>query len=275
MQIKIASHSGFCFGVKRAIGIAGKTLQESNGRGPIYSLGPIIHNPQVVDSLLKKGLQVINGINKVKKGTVIISSHGAPMDLIQKIKKNITLINATCPFVKYAHDIVRDLQKDGYRIDIIGDKKHPEVKALTSLAQNSGAAGRVTGKKIGIISQTTQNKNNYIAGIMDVLRDDFSEARIFNTICKDTFLRQKSCRRLLEECDVMIVVGGKNSANTRRLWEICKESGVDSCHIETELELEKEYFIGRKCAGVVSGASTPDSMVKKVAGRIKQLTSRF
>lgn len=270
MKIKVATHSGFCFGVKRAINIAEATLKDPRHRKNIYSLGPIIHNPQVVSGLSKKGLAVTHDIDNIKKGAVIISSHGAPKDLIQKIKrKRIKLIDATCPFVKHAHDIVRDLKAEGYKIVIIGDKSHPEVKALLSLAGKAKKS-----KKIGVISQTTQNKDDYIRGVLDLLKDDFSELRIFNTICRDTAHRQILTCELLDECDVMIVVGGKNSANTRRLHQICKESGVDTYHIETEQELRKDYFKGKKCAGVVSGASTPDTMVKKVEKRIKALVNR-
>lgn len=278
MQIKVAGHSGFCFGVKRAIKIARKTLRKSKHKKNIYSLGPIIHNPQVVDELKEKALNVITDIDSIEKGTVIISSHGAPKDLIQKIrKKKIELVDATCPFVKYAQDIVRDLKKRGYRVIIIGDKKHPEVKALISLAGGvesdpSNRPKKINGKKIGIVSQTTQDKASYLRGILEILEDDFNEVRIFNTICNDTSRRQRLTRDLLKECDVMIVVGGKNSANTKRLWQICRESGVDSRHIEREEELKKDYFVEKKCAGVVSGASTPDAIVKKVADKIGDLT---
>jgi 4-hydroxy-3-methylbut-2-enyl diphosphate reductase len=176
------------------------------------------------------------------------------------------LIDATCPFVKHAHDIVKALRRDGYRIIIIGDKKHPEVKALLS-----SAGKEVKSKKIGIVSQTTQTKDNYILGILEALKGDFNEARIFNTICNDTSARQLEARRLLKKCDVMVVVGGKNSANTRRLWQICKEGGLDSYHIESDVELKKEYFRGKRCVGVVSGASTPDSMVNKVVRKIEMI----
>jgi 4-hydroxy-3-methylbut-2-enyl diphosphate reductase len=271
MQIKVAGHSGFCFGVKRAINIARTALKDSRDKKDIYSLGPIIHNPQVVGSLSKKGLRVIGNIHRIKRGTVIISSHGTPKDLIQKIKKKrIKVINATCPFVKHAHDIVEGLKKEDYRIIVIGDKKHPEVKALLSLT-----GSQVKNKKIAIVSQTTQNKDDYLKGILDILKDDFSEARIFNTICNDTAHRQILTRNLLDKCDVMIVVGGRNSANTRRLFEICKESGVDSYHIESEGELKKGYFNKKECAGVVSGTSTPDLTVKKVAEKIKRLTKNI
>ena len=266
MRIKVAGHSGFCFGVKRAINIAETTLKDPRHRKNIYSLGPIIHNPQVVKGLSKKGLAVTHDIDNITRGAVIISSHGAPKDLIQKIKKKkIELIDATCPFVKHSHDIVRDLKAEGYKIVIIGDKSHPEVKSLLSLAGEG-----VKTKKIGIVSQTTQNKDDYLSGILDLLRRDFSEIRIFNTICRDTAERQALAAKLLKECDVMVVVGGKNSANTRRLYQICKESGVDSYHIERDIELEKHYFTGKKRVGVVSGASTPDEMVKRVVKRIKK-----
>jgi len=268
MQIKIAEHSGFCFGVKRAINIADSTLKSLKYKKDIYSIGPIIHNPQVVNSLLKKGLYVTNDIKAIKKGTVIISSHGAPQDVIRKIKKKkIKLIDATCPFVKQAHIIVKNLKKKGYRVVVVGDRAHPEVKALLSLA------GRGTKtKKVGVISQTTQNKSHYLKEISGILNGDFSEVRVFNTICNDTMHRQTLTCKLLKECDVMVVVGGKNSANTRRLYEICRESGVDSYHIEEPSELNKDFFTDRRCAGVVSGASTPDRMVRKVVERIKKIS---
>ena len=268
MQVKVANHSGFCFGVRRAIKIAGETLRRSEKKSSIYSLNPIIHNPQVVGDLSKKGLMPLRDICSIKKGTVIISSHGAPKNTIDRLrKKGIKIVNAMCPFVKNAHDIVKNLRKKGYRVVILGDKKHPEVKALWSLVGRQKDS-----KKIGIVSQTTQTRSNYIEGILDILKGDFREIRIFNTICNDTARRQKLTKDLLGQCDVMVVVGGKNSANTRRLLEICKESGVNSFHIETPDELKRSCFKDKRCAGVVSGASTPDSMVRKVTQKIKSLT---
>jgi 4-hydroxy-3-methylbut-2-enyl diphosphate reductase len=254
--------------VKRAINIAEKTLGKSKDTNNIYSLGSIIHNPQVVESLSNRGLKVTKDIRAIKKGAVIVSSHGAPIETIKEIRdKRLDLIDATCPFVKNAHNIVKDLKARGYRIIVIGDKKHPEVKALLSLT------GRETkGKKLAVISQTTQSRDNYLKGVAELLKKDFSEIRIFNTICSDTAERQALTRKLLKKCDVMIVVGGKNSANTKRLWQICKESGVDSYHIESYDELKRRYFKGKKCAGVVSGASTPDEMVKKVVAKIRKMS---
>jgi 4-hydroxy-3-methylbut-2-enyl diphosphate reductase len=266
MKIKVAKCAGFCFGVKRAINIAESALKELKGRAGIYSFGAIIHNPQVVEELFKKGLRVISDLEKIKAGTVIVSSHGAPLEVVKDIKrKGMKLIDATCPFVKYAQNIVKDLKKDGYEIIIVGDNTHPEVKALKSIAGKNKKS-----KKIGVICQTTQNKENYINEIKKILNRDFSEVRIFNTICNDTSKRQSATRRLLEDCDLMIVIGGKNSANTKRLWQICKESGVDSFHVETELEVNKNWFNGKKRVGITSGASTPDSMVKKIIERIRR-----
>lgn len=274
MQIKLAGHSGFCFGVKRAINIAERTLAAPRPRrknSNFYSLGPIIHNPQVVGELSQKGLRVVDKIDGTINGTVIISSHGAAKDVIRRIKeKRIKLVDATCPFVKYAQDIVRKLKKEGYRIIIIGDKAHPEVKALMSLAGNEERDAK--SKKIAIISQTTQSKENYALNVSKIMKDNFSEIRIFNTICNDTSRRQELARGLLKECDVMIIVGGKNSANTKRLCEICKESGVDSYHIEVTSELKEDYFSGKKCAGILSGASTPDYIVRSVVHKIQELT---
>ncbi len=269
MKIKIARCAGFCFGVKRAINIAENALKGLKAKDNIYSLGPIIHNPQVVERLFEKGLQVISDLEKIKDGTIIISSHGAPLKTLKDIKKKgIRLINATCPFVKYAQSIVKGLKKEGYKIIIVGDSAHPEVKALKSIAGKDKKS-----KKIGVISQTTQNKVNYISEIEKILGEDFSEVKVFNTICNDTSKRQLATRGLLKDCDLMIVIGGKNSANTRRLWQICKESGVDSFHIETELEMKKKWFKGKNCVGITSGASTPDLMVKNVITKIKKLTN--
>ena len=279
MRVRVASHSGFCFGVKRAIKIARETLRDSKDKRNIYSLNPIIHNPQVVNDLSKKGLKVQQDIKSIKSGTVIISSHGAPIDVINRLKKRkVKVVDATCPFVKNAHDIVKNLRGQGYRVIIVGDKKHPEVKALWSLAANRentrklafGQTRKHAEKRLAIVSQTTQIKDNYIKGVLGILNGDFSEVRVFNTICNDTSHRQGLTRRILKECDVMIVVGGKNSANTRRLWQICKESGVDSYHIERVDELKKRYFKGKGCAGVVSGASTPDETVKNVVTTVKK-----
>jgi len=268
MRVKVAKHSGFCFGVRRAIRIAHATLSNSQPDKKIYSLGPIIHNPQVVRELERKGLRVAKDICEIRCGTVIISSHGAPKEVIEEIKrKRIELIDATCPFVKYAHDIVKRLKKEGYRIIIIGDKAHPEVKALLSTAGPQD--NRIS--KIGVVSQTTQTKDKYIEGALRLLRAGFSEIRIFNSLCKDTLKRQLQARRLLRSCDAMVVVGGKNSANTRRLFEICKESGVDSYHIEDENDLRQDYFIGKRCIGVISGASTPDRTVKRVVKLLRQM----
>ena len=279
MRVRVASHSGFCFGVKRAIKIAEKTLASSKGSKNIYSLGSIIHNPQVVGALSKKGLKVIKDIIDARSGTIIISSHGAPIEIVNKIKKKkLALVDATCPFVKNAHNIVKNLKSKGYDVIVIGDKKHPEVKALLSLTRTtpgpgSGRPGSGSGKKVAFVSQTTQSKDNYLRGIFDILKEDFSEARIFNTICSDTAQRQALAKKFLKECDVMMVVGGKDSANTRRLYQICRESGVDSHHIETEKEIKKKWFFKKRSCGVVSGASTPDEMVKKVTKKISEVTT--
>lgn len=275
MKIKVAKCAGFCFGVKRAINIAENALKELKNKDRIYSFGPIIHNPQVVKALFEKGLRVISDLKTVRGGTVIISSHGAPLEVLEEIKRRkIKLIDATCPFVKYAQNIVKELKKDGYSIRIVGDTAHPEVKALKSIALTlpspiNRRGKKDEGKKIGVISQTTQNKENYINEIKKILDEGFSEIKVFNTICSDTSKRQSAARGILKDCDVMIVVGGKNSANTKRLWQICKESGVDSFHIETELELKERWFKGKKCIGITSGASTPDSVVKKISEAIR------
>lgn len=277
MQIKIAEHCGFCFVVRRAIDIAESLLSESNGA--VYSWGEIIHNPRVVEKFEKRHMEVITDLDSVKEGTILISSHGTSPKVLTAIKKrNLKVVDATCPFVKSAQNIVKGLREEGFDIFIVGDHAHPEVKSLLGFAgergyvvENDTLEGYPEKKvlKLGILAQTTQTKENFIKVVSKILEKDFREVRVFNTICNDTKKRQLSTRALLDCCDLLIVIGGKNSANTRRLWEICRAKGKDAFHIEGADEIKKEWLRNKKSVGVVSGASTPDESIQEIVTALR------
>lgn len=278
LKINISEFSDFCFGVKRAISLAEGALRERPK--PVSSLGPLIHNRQVVSELSKKGLNVAKDYKQIWKGTIVTCSHGIRPDVLNEAKrKKIDIVDATCPFVKNAQMLAKKLSKEGYKVVIIGDKGHPEVKSLKSFSGNKGLvisnakeAKRLKLRKgkIGIIAQTTQSLRNFPEVSSELLKKEFSEIRIFNTICSDVSMRQKSTEEFSKENDLVIVVGGRNSANTKRLYEICKDIGTEARHIETGSEVKNEWLKGKRRIGIVSGASTPRWIVDGVVERLRK-----
>lgn len=277
MEIFVAKSSGFCFGVKRAINLANKCASEIQGE--IYTLGPIIHNPQVVKRLEESRVYAKKGVDEIASGTVIIRSHGAKLDEIKAAKeKGLNILDATCPFVKKAQDLVSLLSSEGYSVVVVGEKDHPEVKGLISYGSDGirvadspeGLHDLPRQKKIGIIAQTTLPMEKLEAVVSFCLKKA-SELKVFNTICNATSIRQKESGDLAETVDCMIIVGGRNSANTRRLAEICSEIQPKTYHIEVAEELDPAWFASAGKVGVTSGASTPDWVVEEVVRRIGAL----
>jgi len=276
MEIITAKTAGFCFGVKRAIDIAFQIAKEK--RKGIYTLGPIIHNPQVVDKLREKGIIPIENI-KAKKDirALIIRTHGIPLKLSKEISlKGYEIIDATCPFVKKAQYYAKLLSEEGYQVIILGEKNHPEVKSLMSYVIDNAIV--IDGKtslpklrsRVGIVVQTTQP--------IDVLKKVLSEAivhakeiKVYNTICNSTALRLKETENMANKVDVMFVVGGKNSANTTQLTKLCKSLSVPTHHIETSSEIRKEWIEKAKKIGITAGASTPKWIIKEVEKRIRYI----
>lgn len=285
IKVIVARHRGFCFGVRRAVGLANKTLDA--GGKDIYSLGPLIHNSEVVRELSRRGLKVVSSLRKIKKGSIlIIRSHGLLPQLIQKAKRRqVKMVDATCPFVKKAQRICQVLSKDGYGVVVVGDRFHPEVKTLVGLAGKDVVVlegfedlgnFKIKSPKIGIVAQTTQSRQNYSRIANALMRERFSgngvsELRVFDTICLDTAKRQSEAKRISKRCDRMIVIGGKNSANSRRLAEICKNTKTKTIHIERATQIEPQWLKGAKGVGIVSGASTPDSIIDEVIKKLKGL----
>lgn len=284
MEILIAKSSGFCFGVKRAIKMADKCAStQGRGNEGIYTLGPIIHNPQVVRRLEDSRVFAKKSLSEIDSGTVIIRSHGVKLEEYRDAReKGLNIVDATCPFVKKAQELVSQLTDEGYEVIVVGEKDHPEVKGL--LSYGSTRKVRVAGSiaelvdmprtiKIGIIAQTTLPMER-LEDIVSFCLHKASEIKVFNTICNATSTRQTESVELAKSADVMIVVGGKNSANTRRLCEVCLAIQPRTYHIEVADELNSEWFTGASRVGVTSGASTPDWLIELVVGRIREISSK-
>ncbi|OGW37356.1 MAG: 4-hydroxy-3-methylbut-2-enyl diphosphate reductase [Nitrospirae bacterium RBG_13_39_12] len=276
MKIIVAKMAGFCFGVKRAIDIAFHIANEK--RKGVYTLGPIIHNPQVVEMLTNKGISPIEDLETKRDiKALIIRTHGIPIGLSKKISSSgYEIIDATCPFVKKAQHYAKLLKEEDYQVVILGEKNHPEVKGLMSYANDNVII--VDGKtplpklktRVGIVVQTTQS----IETLKKVLTEAIelaNEIKVYNTICNSTALRLKETEKMARKVDVMLVVGGKNSANTTQLTRLCNSLSVPTYHIETSSEIKKKWFKGAKYLGITAGASTPEWIIKDIAERIRDI----
>ncbi len=270
MKVIVARHAGFCFGVRRAIDMAFKALEET--KGPIFSLGPIIHNPQVVQKMQDMGLKVVSEIEEIPEGTVIFRSHGVNAEEWREAReRNLTVVDATCPFVGKAHEYVKRLRDQSYQIVVVGDPNHPEVLSILSYTGGEGRAVSSVedlnaiefSNKVGIVSQTTQSFEAFRVIVTEIIHR-VREVLIFNTICDATKVRQEESIRLAAQTDCMIVIGGRNSANTRRLKELCTEVQPRTYHIETVEELKDISFEGVETVGVTAGASTPEWLIRPV-----------
>jgi len=275
-EVIVSCHAGVCFGVKRALELVNNAINENPGK-KIYSWGPLIHNPQVVTLLDEKGVHVIESADALETGDiVIIRSHGITKELEAAINaKGAHVIDATCPFVKNAQRRAEYLYKNGYEVIIFGEEEHPEVHAILSYTDYQGIVAADENdavfktKKVGIVSQTTRSKEHF-AALCGKAAEVSSEVLLFNTICDATEMRQKDALDLARKVDFMIVVGGKNSANTRKLFELVSKK-VPAIHIETEKELDYSKLMHYNAVGITAGASTPDFIIDNVAAYLKKI----
>lgn len=276
MKIIVAKTAGFCFGVKRAIDIAFRIAKDK--RKGIFTLGPIIHNPQVVEKLKEKGIIPIEKIRTNKNITaLIIRTHGIPLSLSQEIAAmGCEIIDATCPFVKKAQYYAKLLNEEGYQVLILGEKNHPEVISLMSYADDNPIV--VDGRKplpklknkVGIVVQTTQPLDA-LKKILAEAIEHTKEVKVYNTICNSTALRLKETGKMAGSVDVMFVVGGKNSANTTQLSRLSSSLCMPTHHIETACEIKEEWIKDARSVGITAGASTPKWIIKEVEKRIKYI----
>ncbi len=273
MEVILADDYGFCYGVKRAINIAKENVELSK---KVCTLGPIIHNPQMVKSLADKGIGVVQSVEEMEQGKIIIRSHGVGPSVYEKVAaKGLELADATCPHVKKAQMSAKKLADEGFKVIIIGEKNHPEVKSIKEWAgknsqvicaeEEAKQLGFVS--KLGIVAQTTFSGEKFNK-IVNILLAKSHDIRILRTICTATDRRQSAAIKLAKMVDMMIVIGGRNSANTTRLAQLCAEHCVTH-HIETVDELQDDWFHNIKKIGITAGASTPDWIIKEVYEKCK------
>jgi len=272
MQIKIAKSLGFCFGVKRAIGIA----QENKGS---VTIGPLIHNNAEINRLKRDyGVEVVDDLSLIKEGQdAVIRTHGIERDKKKYLENHgINLIDATCPFVTKPQNIVENMSKEGYDVVIFGDSKHPEIKGVLSYGNERTFVVNTVdelkriklSQQIAIVSQTTRKPDDF-AKLVEFLVMHYKEVRVFNTICNATFENQDAARDLAKEVDIMIVIGGKHSSNTKQLLNICLQECQDSYLVESVEDLNKEWFNGKNVCGISAGASTPDWIIENIVNKIQ------
>ena len=289
MKVKVAETAGFCFGVKRAVDKVYELIDTE--QKPIFTLGPIIHNEGVVADLEARGVHVITEADldspddTLQNGTVVIRSHGVGKPIYDKLKeKNISYVDVTCPFVLKIHRIVEKESLAGNHIIIIGDKDHPEVQGICGWCQGPYTVIRnkeeaeafvpPQGKKISIVSQTTFNYNKFkdLVEILCKKRYDnnvLNILNILNTICNATEERQREAKNIAGEVDTMLVVGGRHSSNTQKLFEICKKECGNTYYIQTPVDLDSEMFQCSSCVGITAGASTPKKIIEEVQEHVR------
>lgn len=264
---------GFCFGVRRAVS---KVLKEAEKtKRTIYTLGPLLHNPQVVTELEEKGIVPVRDIRDIASGVVAYRSHGIRKEEEAYAREHgLETIDATCPFVKRVRQRATYLEKHGYTVVIVGDEAHPEVASVLSYLDNGGIVIQtprpIEAKKVGVVSQTTQDIDT-LRAVVGSLLEQVEEIRVYNTICESTYWRKREAVGLAKSVEVMLVVGGKSSSNTTKLYEMVKKIQPNSYHIETEGEIKPEWFGGIKTVGITGGTSTPDQMIEKVERLVKNL----
>jgi 4-hydroxy-3-methylbut-2-enyl diphosphate reductase len=266
MKVIVAEKCGFCPGVKNAISMAEKILAQKDH---VYSLGPIIHNKDVVDKLAKAGLKTVKNIDQISSGTVLIRSHGAAPEQTANLRqKGLNIVDATCVLVKRVQQIARELHQQGYQVVVIGDENHPEVQAVVGCAQNVIVVADKTdlhklpkNGKLGIVCQTTQSPDHFGNMLGLIAKGSFKELKVINTLCKEAIKRQQSAVKLCKKVDIMFILGGLESANTCRLAELCKKYNNQTFHLQNWNEFDKNKLFGKNVAGVTAGASTPEWII--------------
>lgn len=280
VQVKLATSRGFCFGVEDAIEIAEAAL-EAHGPGNVVALGPVIHNKQVVGKLEQAGLNQSGELEIIDPAkAVLIRSHGAsPETMARAQERGLRIVDATCVLVKRAQNVVRQLHEEGYHVVMIGDPNHPEVRGVIGYAPNVTVIDRGADleqalpyrERLGIVAQTTHSPVHVAEMIAEILKRPYREVKIVNTLCLEVTRRQEAAVALCAEVEVMFVLGGLNSANTREMARLCQEQGRATYHIETAEQLEPHMVAGRKVAGVTAGASTPEWVIAEFVRRLEAI----
>ena len=280
MEVIVAKTAGFCFGVKRAVEQVYEQIAKAEK--PVYTYGPIIHNEEVVRDLEEKGVQVINSkeeLEALKESVVVIRSHGVGREIYELLERQgLELVDATCPFVKKIHKIVREQCEAGRRVIIVGNEHHPEVEgikgwgneytlAVESLEEFENLALRPD-EKLCIVAQTTFNYNKF-QDLVEKISKTYYDILVLNTICNATQERQVEARQIASQVDVMIVIGGKNSSNTQKLYEICRRECKHTYYIQTLEDFKPEITGTVRSVGITAGASTPNQIIEEVHTNVR------
>lgn len=278
MQVKLATSRGFCFGVEDAIELAQAAVAR-HGAGQVVALGPVIHNKQVVSRLEEAGLNQSGDLDAIDPAkTVLIRSHGATPQLMQQIAdRGLNVVDATCVLVKRAQNVVKELYEQGYHVVMIGDPNHPEVKGVIGYAPVVTVIDDQTDldealpykERLGIVAQTTHAPEHVAKVIAKILVRPYREVKIVNTLCLEVTRRQEAAIALCKEVDVMFVIGGLHSANTREMANLCRDAGTDTYHIETWDQFRPDMVAGKSVAGVTAGASTPEWVISDFVERLQ------
>ncbi len=279
MEVLLAKDMGFCFGVKRAIKLARDVRKDTKQN--VYTLGSIIHNPQVVKKLEQEGIVPAENLDEIDTGYVVVRSHGVSPEVQMDIKKRgFQLVDATCPLVKRVQEKAMELIQEGYDAYVVGEEVHPEVQGIVGFTDgkikviNANEDLKIKDKeKVGLVAQTTQSMKS-LEDVIIKLLPRVKELKIFNTICEVTNRRQKEVRRLAQIADLMIVIGGRKSANTSRLAAIAREEGCETHHIETALDVNKDWIAGKSLVGITAGSSTPIWIINEVIDKLNQIAKK-
>ncbi len=281
MKITIAKNAGFCFGVKRAIDIA---LESAKQEKPVYMLGDIVHNEHVVKKIEDAGIKKTKTIPKGDNTSLLIRAHGSAQKTLDTAKKSrLNVIDATCPMVKEIHKIVIDMDKKGYKILVIGDHKHDEVQGIIGqiprkaivLENAEDIKAKITHRlpKAALVVQSTQNLEKALK-MQDILKDLVEDLRFFNTICAPTRMKQEEIKSLAKGNDCVIIIGSKESANTKRLYEIAKSINPNSYWVNSTADIQKAWFDKIETVGITAGASTPDETIEEIKDHIRKITQK-
>ena len=274
MRIVRAAHLGMCFGVRDAIALA---LEQADA-GPLTILGDLVHNPTVLDALTAKGIAIAPDLAHVSTSTVMVTAHGTSERMLARTRAmGLTVVEATCPLVRVAHRAIAALARDGYHVVIIGQRDHVEVRGLTGdldrydvILEEDDVLALPEHPRIGIAAQTTQRLEK-VRRLVELIRQRFpqSEVRFFDTVCKPTKDRQAAALEVARQADVVIVVGGRSSNNTRELVKTCARYGARVHHVQTEADIRAEWFDGARVVGLTASTSTPDDVIDRVEAQVR------
>ncbi len=270
-RVRVARPTGFCFGVQRAIDLARAGKEKF---GQVSTLGELVHNPLVLEELEAQGIKAVNRVSGVRGGALVIRAHGCPPATVEECRRRgIRTIDATCPYVRKVQSVARRLREGGYAVVVVGERNHPEVRSILG---HCAPAGRVytpgmrpKSRKIGVVAQTTMSREGLRAAVANLSRLRYTELRVFDTICREVTARQQAAARIAGLSDIVIVVGGRNSANTSRLAEIVRGAGRQVVFVERAEELKPATLKRHRRIGVIAGSSTPSSVVEKIVAIVR------